>query len=286
MIAYLPGNEALARQLDPDARPVWLHAFPDGETRVTVPTPTPEAVDLVCTLDRPDPKLVPLGLAAAALRALGARRVRLCAPYLCYLRQDRRFQPGEAVSAGIVGGWLGSWFDAVYTVEPHLHRLPTLDAAVPGGVAVPAAPALAAWVRAQVDRPLIIGPDAESEPWARAVAEGAGAPYTVLTKERRGDRDVSVSVPDLHRWPDRVPVLVDDIVSTGRTLAAVARHLHAAGAPPPVAVVVHALFAPGAPEALAEAGITRLVSTDTVPHPSNTIPVAPLLAAALGATRR
>ncbi len=282
MILAFPGDEGFAARLG-DVLHLDVHTFPDGETRVRVPPAVAgRDVVLVASLHRPDPKFLPLAFALATIRRLGARRVRLVAPYLCYMRQDRAFAPGEAVSADIVAGLLSGLCDGVITVDPHLHRVLSLDTiyAVPA-VAVHAAPALSAWVAQHVPHALIVGPDGESAQWAEGVARGAGVPSTVLQKVRHGDRDVEVTVPDLHRWPGRTPVLVDDIVSTARTMGAAARHLRAAGAPPPIALVVHALFAPGAAEELAAAGVGRVVSCNTVPHPSNTIDVAPLVRSAL-----
>ncbi|MFZ5481145.1 MAG: ribose-phosphate diphosphokinase [Myxococcota bacterium] len=284
MILAFPGSEAFAARL---GEPVLIevHTFPDGESRVRVPDVAGQDVEVVCTLDRPDPKFLPLAFALRAAKAAGARRVRLVAPYLCYMRQDRAFHPGEAVSAWFVADLISSLCDELVTVDPHLHRIPSLALlyGVPARV-VHAAPALSDWIRANVCDPVVIGPDEESEQWAAAVAAGAGAPSTVLHKTRRGDRDVEVTVPDLHRWPGRTPVLVDDIVSTARTMGAAARHLRAAGTPPPVCVVVHALFAPGAAEELAAAGVARVASCNTVAHVTNAVDVAPLVRAALGAS--
>lgn len=284
MIALtLPDNEAFAAGLGLPVHPVELHMFPDGESRVRVDAPVAgEDVVIVCTLDRPDPKIVPLLFAAQACRDLGARRVRLVAPYLCYMRQDRAFRSGEAVSALVVTRLLDREFDGIVTVDPHLHRIRRLDALyrTPCRV-VHAAPVLAAWIRKNVESPLIIGPDEESAQWAEEVARGAGAPSTVLRKTRRGDRDVDVTVPELARWPGRTPVLVDDIVSTAHTLAAAASHLRSAGAPAPVCAVVHALFAPGADAALHNAGVARLVSCNTVQHATNLLDVSAAVGEAL-----
>jgi len=80
-----------------------------------------------------------------------------------------------------------------------------------------AAPLISDWIRNEVKKPLLIGPDSESEQWVAAVARDAVAPHLVLQKVRHGDRDVEISVPEVARWRDHIPVLVDDIVSTGRT---------------------------------------------------------------------
>jgi ribose-phosphate pyrophosphokinase len=113
------------------------------------------------------------------------------------------------------------------------------------------------------------------------VAEEAGAPHTVLTKIRRGDREVEVSVPDVERWRDRTPVLVDDIVSTARTMIATLKHLSAAGARPATCIAVHGIFAGDAFGDLMAAGASRVVTCNTIPHESNAIDVTDALAAAL-----
>ena len=85
--------------------------------------------------------------------------------------------------------------------------------------------------------------------------------------------------------PQTRALLVDDIASSGATLAAAAQGLYAQGALRVEAAVVHALFAPGALERLRAAGVQRVVSTDTVPHATNQIEAAPCLAHALAEAR-
>ena len=108
---------------------IAVHRFPDGESRVRVPTPLPEHVIICLSLDHPDQKLIELLLAANAARDNGAITLTLVAPYLCYMRQDKAFHAGEAVSQQSIGALLGSLFDAVITVDPHLHRIERLDQA-------------------------------------------------------------------------------------------------------------------------------------------------------------
>jgi ribose-phosphate pyrophosphokinase len=280
VVISMPGNEALADQLavalELDRVAATVRHFPDGESHVRVESAVQGRHALiVCTLDRPDAKLLPLFLLAHALRESGAVSVGLVAPYLPYMRQDRQFHPGETVSAVHVSGLIARHFDWLVTVDPHLHRITDLAQvySIPTRV-VHAAPDVAAWVRANVRQPLLVGPDEESLQWVGEVARGADAPFVVLTKERRGDRDVVVSVPEVERWLSHTPVLVDDIVSTARTMIETVGHLRRAGLPAPACVGVHAIFAGSAFEDLHAAGAADIVSCDTIAHPSNRIALA------------
>jgi ribose-phosphate pyrophosphokinase len=286
LILPLPANESFAASLacacDAELGKIETRHFPDGESYVRIHADAAgRAVDLVCTLARPDAGFLQLMFAADAARELGASEVNLVAPYLAYMRQDKRFHAGESVSSLTFARLVSSTFDRLLTVDPHLHRYPVLSALyrIPT-TTLHAAPLLANWIAANVEAPLIVGPDVESEQWAEAIAGCIGAPHVVLSKTRHGDRSVEISVPDLSDRRDRTPVLVDDITSSGRTLAAAARKLGEQGLRKPECVVVHALFADNAWSELAPL-FARIVSTDAVPHPSNCIALAPLFANAL-----
>ncbi len=287
LILALPHNETLAQALagvlGVDSAVVETRQFPDGESYVRLPVPTADCdVVLVCTLDRPDSKLLPLLFAAATARELGARRVGLVAPYLAYMRQDRRFHPGEAVTARGVARLLSDAVDWLITVDPHLHRIHDLSEVytIPCTV-IQAAPLIAAWVARNVPRAVLVGPDEESAQWVQAVAGLAEVPYLVLEKTRHGDRDVAVSPPVVEQWNGHVPVLVDDIVSTARTMSVTVRHLIAAGMRPPICIGVHAIFAGDAEEALRSAGAAQVITCDSVPHVTNCISLVPAIAPVL-----
>jgi ribose-phosphate pyrophosphokinase len=283
LLLPLPGNErfaaGLAAELPGEIGRLTVRHFPDGETYVRVDTPVEgRDVILVCTLHRPDDKILPLLFVAAATAELGATRVGLVTPYLAYMRQDRRFQEGEGVTSTYFADLVSRAVGWVVTVDPHLHRRGALSDiySAPASV-IHAAPAVAAWIRAKVERPLLVGPDAESEQWVRAVAEGAGMPHVVLEKVRRGDYDVEVTVPRVEQWRAHTPVLVDDIISTARTMIETLGHLTRAGLAPPVCVGVHAVFAEGAHEALLAAGARQVVTTNTIPHATNAIDITGLV---------
>ena len=273
----------LAAALDAEQGDLDWHRFPDRESLMTLAGDCKQRdVILVCTLTDPDSKALPLHFCAATARDMGARKVGLVAPYLGYMRQDRQFAQGQASSARDFARFISASFDWIVTVDPHLHRLKSLGEvySIPA-VAISAMPAISDWIRRSVQNPVIIGPDRESAQWAQRVAQSLDVPWVALEKIRSGDRDVTVSAPDPEIIRNRNPVILDDIVSSGHTLAGVLAGLNAKGAPDVTCVIVHALFAEGAEAALRAAGAQRIVSSNTVAHATNAIDIAPTLAAAV-----
>ncbi len=283
----MPGNEDFGRRLaeltGSTSGSINFRRFPDGESYLRFDTAVEgRSVVLVSTLNAPDEKTLPLLFAAEAARELGAVRVGLVAPYLAYMRQDKRFQTGEAVTSRSYAKIISASLDWIVTVDPHLHRRSSMSEIYSIPVAVcHAAPELAAWVKENMPNALVIGPDVESEQWVAAIADAAKVPYIILVKTRLGDWDVRIDFPNLEPWRGKVPVLVDDIISSGRTMEVAAMQLRDLGFASPVCLGVHGLFAEDAYQRLIAAGAARIVSTNTVPHHSNGIDVSNVVAKAI-----
>jgi len=271
----------LASLLRARVAPVGWRRFPDGESLVTIePNLGGADVMVLAALRSPDNAALALRFAAETAREFGAHSVGLVAPYLPYMRQDKRFHSGEAVSAPLFARFLEQSFNWLVTVDPHLHRNPSLDVlfTIPTRN-VAAAPAMADWLQANVPDAILIGPDSESAQWVGDIAARARVPYQVLTKIRDGDRAVHVSLPDPVAARGRTPVVVDDIVSSGHTMIETLKHLSALGLAPATCLVTHAVFAEDAYDRMLVAGAQRVVSTDTISHPvCNAISMTPLLA--------
>lgn len=287
VVLAAPGAEvvaaALGRQLDAPVGVVESRRFPDGECylRLVEDLAETEVIIVACLRD-PDPQALGLWFLANTARELGSRRVGLVAPYLPYMRQDRRFQSGEAVTSRIFARFISQAFDWLVTVDPHLHRFNGLaEIYSTPSVAVASAPAIARWVAESVSLPLIVGPDSESEQWANDVANRVGCPAIVLTKNRLGDRQVEISVPQVGNDKGRQPVLMDDIISSARTMAVAATRVREVFGRPPVCVGVHAVFASDAMQALSAAGVAKVVTCNTLPHETNAIDVSPEIARAV-----
>ncbi|MBM3553446.1 MAG: ribose-phosphate diphosphokinase [Alphaproteobacteria bacterium] len=288
VLQCLPSSAAEARRiavrLGIETDEIAIHTFPDGEIRVAV-GPAASVTIIHASLDWPNDKLLALLFASEALRRSGARRLVLVAPYLCYMRQDAAFRPGEAISQRVVGGLLSDAFDRIVTIDAHLHRTTDIREVFPGIDAdnLSAMPVIAEALRMTGFDPatVIVGPDSESEAWVSDLAGRLGLPYLAARKTRRGDRSVDIELPDPDAVAGRSVLLVDDLVSSGGTLAACARALAAAGAKTVDAIITHALFPPATMDEFARAGIRSVRSTSSVSHPTNAFALDALLAAAL-----
>lgn len=278
------GARRLADALKVPCHIAELHRFPDGESLVRLPEPVERAV-VYRSLDRPNDKLVELTLAASVLRRQGATELCLVAPYMAYMRQDAVFRPGEPVSQTVVGDWLGRLFDRFVCVEPHLHRTHTLDEVFVGrpSLCLSGAGAIAERLRVDGTAPdaVIVGPDEEAAPLVEAVAGPLGLTPLIGRKERRGDRDVTVTLPPGAPLAGRPVVIVDDVISSGETIFSCARAARAAGAASIRVFGVHALFDAAVGARFEAEGLGTPLSCDGVPHPSNALPLARLIADAL-----
>ena len=285
VLIAVPGSEDHARRLGTRlGLPVLvpeLRQFPDGELYVRIDGELGD--DVVIVGNASGDNFLRVAFLAGTARDLGATRVGLVAPYLAYMRQDSRFQPGEGVTAKYFARLLSSTVDWLVTVDPHLHRFDSLAGVytIPTTIAR-AAPAIATWITASVEHPVLVGPDAESVQWVKAVAEHCGAPFQILEKTRRGDRDVSITSPN-GAWSGHTPVVIDDIVSTGQTMIEATRQLRAAGSAAPMCVGIHAVFADALHDALIDAGARGIVTCNTIPHATNQICIADPLADAVRA---
>lgn len=281
---YRQQGEALAKAAGLEYREIQLHRFPDGESRLRLPEQLPPEVVICRSLDRPNDKLPELLLAAAGARELGAECLTLVAPYLCYMRQDKAFQPGEVVSQRHLGQLLSRYFDRLVTVDAHLHRVKSLQQVFPGRDAINLSPTreIAQFISELPRKPLLLGPDSESRQWVEGIAKATGCDWVVASKLRVGDRSVQITLPE-RNYQGECVLLLDDVVSSGQTLAKAAAGLAGQGAGELSLLVTHALYSEGAEQSLRRAGIRHLWSCDSISHPSNRIGLARLLASAIRA---
>jgi ribose-phosphate pyrophosphokinase len=258
------------------------HRFPDGELKLRLPGSLPTKVIVYRSLVHPNEKLIELLFVAQTARQLGASDLTLIAPYLAYMRQDIAFHEGEVVSQKIIGRFLAQVFDSLVTIDPHLHRVATLEEASPvkRAITLSGAPLLGDYIAQQIPDAFLLGPDSESAQWIASAAKKHGFDHAACEKIRRGDKDVQVQLPAVD-LKDRRVVILDDVASSGRTLAKATRAAIEAGASSVDVAVTHALFAEDALQVIREAGVRYIWSTDCIAHESNVVSIASMLAEAL-----
>jgi ribose-phosphate pyrophosphokinase len=252
----------IARQAGIALASTSISSFADGETRVRIEDDVRGAdVVIVQPLSAPaNDRLMTLALLAEAARVAGAQRVSAVVPYFAYARQDVRKHPGEPRSAQLAARILATaGIERVIALELHSGAL---ESAFPMPV-----------VHLQADELLmpiarsrgctIVSPDAGGLKRAQRYAGALGASLAVVAKTRTGP-DVAAPLQVLGDVRGQACLIVDDMASTGRTIAGAAQALAAAGAREVHAMFVHAVMAPGALERIRAAGVRSVVTTDSV----------------------
>ena len=253
-----------------------IHQFPDEETVVRLNSEVRDRiVFFVANLLNPNSKILPLIYAAETARSLGAEQVILIAPYLTYMREDKAFEVGEGIASQFFAKLISSYFDQLVTIDPHLHRWHTLSAiyGIPTH-SLHSTNIIATWIKSHIPNPILIGPDAESEQWVGTISENSLTPFTILEKTQLNETQIETSIPGIEQFVNYTPVLIDDIISTGMTMLETVKYLQLLEMHPPVCIGIHAVFAGKAYEALLDAGVMQIITSNTIPHISNAIDIS------------
>ncbi len=252
--------------------------FPDGESytrvadgikgeEVTIVQSIITDSDLICLLQLLD-------------TVEGAHETTVVIPYLGYARQDKKFKPGEAISARAVARCLcRDTIKSIYVVNVHNNAIlqyfdndtKDLDASHAIGDYI---------AKKEIKHPVIIGPDAGAKELAKAVAAPQGFDYDVLEKRRISGDEVEITPRTLSVEGENV-IIVDDIISTGGTIAEAASMLKVQGASEIHVACVHGLFVQNATLRMFTAGIKEIIATDTIESAFSTISIAKMVAEVL-----
>jgi ribose-phosphate pyrophosphokinase len=269
--------ERIARELGnvPFGIP-FTKRFPDGELYLRVGGQFEGDDVVIVQSTRTDQDLLELLLLEDAVREAGARRSCVVVPYLGYARQDRRFFPGEPVSARALSRHVELDADMVVTVD--LHSAETLKQFHKPAFEASGIPAIARLLR---ERPvdLLVSPDRGGVDRARRMAQLLDRPWFALDKKRIDSEHVELSLPPGGPPPleGKHAVLIDDVISTGGTIVEAARLLSKSGVGAVSAACTHGLFLRDAFERI-KAVTDEVYSTDTLGNPAEKASVAPDIA--------
>lgn len=279
IVFFFPNYEELAQKIikkgDFEAGNLQIRNFPDKESYVKINSDVKnKEVIIFCGLDNPNDKIMALMFFAKTAKELGAKKVILIAPYLGYMRQDKRFQAGESITSNIFAEFLSNQIDELITIDPHLHRHKTLEEIYSINCkTLHVANLIGKWITDNVKNPILIGPDEESEQWVGQIAKNYDLPFEVLKKIRHGDENVEISIPNIQKYQSHTPILVDDIISTASTMITTINNLQKLGLKLPICIAIHAIFANNAYEKLKKLDVD-VVTCNTVKHFSNKIDVS------------
>lgn len=274
---------AIAKKLNEKHSGLIVDKFPDDELHIRSGS---ELKNKVVVLVQSFYKnisdcIIEIILAAKTAQELGAKKIALAAPYFPYLRQDKRFHKGEAVSQRIIAGLIDKYFDEVYIMDPHLHRKNKLENIFRiKSKKLTANPLIADYIKKNIKNPVVIGPDEESYKWAKNVAEILDIESAILKKKRYSSYHVEVKLNKKVNLKNKNAVVIDDIISTGHTILETAKILRKSGARKIYCICVHGIFVNNALNKLRKAKI-NVVSTNTIPSEVAKIDVSGVIASSL-----
>jgi ribose-phosphate pyrophosphokinase len=264
----------LARALALPLADVKYSRFPDGEHYLLSGEPGEETVIVGSIVD--SDALVQLLL---LIDACDGSRNHLVLPYMAYARQDRKFKTGEPLSARAVAQAVGHGVDTVYTVNIHEPDILKYFPAPAQNLSI--APDIGAYVNTlELDNPLILAPDEGALAFAGQVASAGSWESDHLEKTRMSGVEVRMAPRQLSA-AGRPVVIVDDIISTGGTIATAAGMLYQQGATDVYAACVHGVFTGGAYARLMASGIRDVICSDTIERACSRVSAAERIAGAI-----
>ncbi len=248
--------------------------FPDGEfyTRVldeeiddvTIIQSTPQDSDLIALLQLID-------------ACENAPKINVVIPYMGYARQDKVFKPGEPISSRAIARTINA--DRVFTVN--IHKKTVLEHFNADSFDLDASHLFGNYIRTlNLNDPLIISPDAGALELAKSASANVGISYDYFEKTRHSSDSVTIKDKEIDVVGKEV-IILDDMIATGGTMAESIRMLKEQGAAEVYVACVHPVLARNAVVRLYNAGVTDIISTDTLEKAQSKITVAPLIADAI-----
>lgn len=267
----------LARELQADLADVEIRRFADGECYIRVKSNLRGEDVIIVQNTYPDENIIEMLLLKSAVKDLNPNRIFLVIPYYGYARQDRKFQDGEVVSAKVLAEILSMDVDGLITVDPHKEYI--VDFFKTRGISCSAVPEIARYL-ANKDIDVLLAPDKGAVERVKKSADILKCEYDFLEKERLTDEIVEIKPKSLSINSKGVAI-IDDIISTGGTMAKAVGEIKKLGAKRIYVACTHGLFIGDAVVKIEKAGANEIISTDTIESSLSKVKVAPQIAKAM-----
>jgi ribose-phosphate pyrophosphokinase len=216
-------------------------------------------------------KIIETLFAAYTAKDLGAKKVNLIALYFPYLRKDKRFKPGECISAKVMVK-LFSIFNKILIVEPHLHRIKKLKKLFPNAKKIEVSKEIATYLKKRnIQNPIYLGPDIESKQWVSKVTKHLKAKPVVLRKIRYSSRKVKIKIPKKIKIENKNIIIIDDIISTGHTMLQTIKTIKKFKPKKIYCICIHGIFAENSLSKLKK--YSEVISCNTIPSPVSKIDI-------------
>jgi len=266
--------EDLSNILDSPLAKVISKRFPDKEFYFRIVDDVKDEHVIIVQTTYPDTNLVELLLMQNAAEEAGAKKITVVIPYYGYARQDTKFQDGEAVSAKAIAALISLNADKVITVDPHKEHI--LDFFSTSAESCTAVPEIAKYLK-QKKIDLVLAPDKGAKERAKTAAEIINCDFDYMQKTRIDGSTVEMKPKKLDA-KNKTVAIIDDIISTGGTMALAIRELKKQGAKKVFVACTHGLFADDAIKKLSNSGCDEIISTDTILNNYSKVKVADSIA--------
>ena len=264
----------VARELGKNPTLCDFNRFPDGEVYTCIQDEQLEDVTIIQSTTT-DSDIVYLLQMIDACE--DASSINVVIPYMGYARQDKKFKTGEPISARAVARTINA--DRVFTVN--IHEKSVLDYFSAPASDLDASKLMGSHLKSlNLTDTLILAPDSSAESLAKSAAADLGMDYDYLEKTRHSGDTVTIKTKNLD-VTGRDVVLIDDMISTGSTMAESIRLLRDQGAKDVYLACVHPVLTRNAVIRLFNAGVRDIFATDTIEKAQSCVSVAPLIADAV-----
>jgi len=247
--------------------------FPDDELYIRILDDISKKHVVIIQTTYPDQKIIELFLLQDAVKEAGAKKITVVIPYLGYARQDKKFKDGEPVSAKAIAKLISLNADKVITVDPHKEYI--LDFFTIPAFSCSAVPEIAKYLkRKKID--MILAPDKGALDRAKKASTIIKCDFDYMEKTRIDGTTVKIKPKNLDVHNKNVAI-IDDIISTGSTMALSIKELKKHGAKRVLVACTHGLFAGEAIKKLRSAGCDEIISTDTIRSDFSKVKIAPCI---------